>query len=402
MVGIERSSSTASTSTTARNVYDHVLSRNREFSRLHLHLHRRRQRQKKVMMRVLLLPRVYHDSSSNNSNKSTDEYYDYRYEQRIDKEERLIKRIILSIMTSAFISTTQTETTTNSYARQQQQQQQQQQLERVEKFSELKRVDKIPSNIFEKKKVYKPLPLNLSANDDDIDDTVGIVDDDERYDTGVPSSPSASKSIRTTASVFKDGRTISAIFQWAFILYVFKLANDGRTKGIEISRKLGVQGKAQTELINTKWTVEMDFGRERGTWMPPSWANSGKRVILPIRIIFLENNEIKIDSVGAFCPIDITPGSWNLDGDTLRFSIVLGNRNSGEKLERGDLTFDAGEVIFCKTNAWGNKLGRRGNLLVRKTRFAIRKEWRSVGIFTASDEIEETLGTMRVRERFTN
>lgn len=267
--------------------------------------------------------------------------------------------------------------------------------ETPKKLSETNRMDRTTN-----KKSAAPLPLRLSA------DTEEDYELDERYDTGVPSSSSSSSpripSFRKE-DVFST-RTLSALFQWSFIFYVAYAARDGRTKGLKVTKKLGLDGKAQKELINKTFLITLDFGREVGTWMPPNWAASGRRVILPIRVKFLENNAISIESVGAFCPVKILPGKrkWSVDGDTLRFSIILGD-GQNERLEKGDVVFDAEEEITCKCMAWGGKVSRRGKLLVRKTRFGIRKEWRSVGIFSCEENTETTsLGTMRVRERFTS
>jgi hypothetical protein len=266
--------------------------------------------------------------------------------------------------------------------------------ETPKKLSETNRMDRTTN-----RKSAAPLPLRLSA------DTEEDYELDERYDTGVPSSSSSSPRIPSfrKEDVFST-RTLSALFQWSFIFYVAYAARDGRTKGLKVTKKLGLDGKAQKELINKTFLITLDFGREVGTWMQPNWAASGRRVILPIRVKFLENNAISIESVGAFCPVKILPGKrkWSVDGDTLRFSIILGD-GQNERLEKGDVVFDAEEEITCKCMAWGGKVSRRGKLLVRKTRFGIRKEWRSVGIFSCEENTETTsLGTMRVRERFTS
>ena len=265
--------------------------------------------------------------------------------------------------------------------------------ETPKKLSETNRMDRTTN-----KKNAAPLPLRLSA------DTEEDYELDERYDTGVPSSSSSSRIPSFRKEDVFSTRTLSALFQWSFIFYVAYAARDGRTKGLKVTKRLGLDGKAQKVLINKTFLITLDFGREVGTWMPPNWAASGRRVILPIRVKFLENNAISIESVGAFCPVKILPGKrkWSVDGDTLRFSIILGD-GQNERLEKGDVVFDAEEEITCKCMAWGGKVSRRGKLLVRKTRFGIRKEWRSVGIFSCEENTETTsLGTMRVRERFTS
>ena len=111
---------------------------------------------------------------------------------------------------------------------------------------------------------------------------------------------------------------------------------------------------------------------------------------------------IALDTVGFIVWTYDNGMPASVDGDTLRFSIILGD-GQNERLEKGDVVFDAEEEITCKCMAWGGKVSRRGKLLVRKTRFGIRKEWRSVGIFSCEENTETTsLGTMRVRERFTS
>ena len=37
-----------------------------------------------------------------------------------------------------------------------------------------------------------------------------------------------------------------------------------------------------TPLAGTRWSVVLDFGREKNTWMPPAWAASGRRVEVPL------------------------------------------------------------------------------------------------------------------------
>ena len=273
--------------------------------------------------------------------------------------------------------------------------------ETPKKLSEMNRMDRTTNTKNERK--LSPLPLRLSANKEEDFEL------DERYDIGVPSSSfNANTTSNLLPSLRKEdvfsARTLSALLQWSFIFYVAYAARDGRTKGLKVTKKLGLDGKAQTELINKTFLITLDFGREVGTWMPPNWAASGRRVILPIRVKFLEDNTVNIESVGAFCPVKILPGKrkWSVDGDTLRFSIILGD-GQNERLEKGDVVFDAEEEITCKCMAWGGKVSRRGKLLIKKTRFGIRKEWRSVGIFSCEENSETTtLGTLRVRERFTS
>ena len=80
-----------------------------------------------------------------------------------------------------------------------------------------------------------------------------------------------------------------------------------KNERFESDKKLGLDGKARKELIDKTLFDNFRFWERGGTWMPAKWAGSGKRVILPIRVKFLEENKVNIESVGAFCPVKILP-----------------------------------------------------------------------------------------------
>ena len=128
--------------------------------------------------------------------------------------------------------------------------------------------------------------------------------------------------------------------------------------------------------MGTKWRVMADVGRESGTWMPPNWAASGMRLVLPVAVEFKEGGLVEPIATGAFTPTTFAPGTWRIEGDTLRFNLKMVGG-----LSRGDIVFDE-EPLFFKTLVWGDKISaNRGRLLVKQTRFFIRREWRSVGTF---------------------
>jgi hypothetical protein len=112
-------------------------------------------------------------------------------------------------------------------------------------------------------------------------------------------------------------------------------------------------------------------------------------------------------AVGAFAGARFGPGRWSVgdtaDGAELRLELPL-----LEPLRRGDVTLD--DRLFLRTRAWGAVVARRGNLLLRQQRLALRTEYRMVGTFTAEalprlDEPDalpaSRLAPMRVRQRFT-
>ncbi|KAK3238725.1 hypothetical protein CYMTET_51287 [Cymbomonas tetramitiformis] len=76
--------------------------------------------------------------------------------------------------------------------------------------------------------------------------------------------------------------------QWAIIIAVvvqIQLAKRrSRERSQALAEKLGYAADSTQDLLGSKWQIEMDIGREKGTWMPPGWAASGRRVVLPIAI----------------------------------------------------------------------------------------------------------------------
>jgi len=175
-------------------------------------------------------------------------------------------------------------------------------------------------------------------------------------------------------------RAASAAFQWSVILGVAYAIRRAQTRSETVSKSLAKRFKyAETTpraLVGTKWRVTADVGRESGTWMPPNWAASGMRLVLPVAVEFKEGGVVEPIATGAFTPTTFAPGTWKIDGDTLRFNLKMVGG-----LSRGDVVFDE-ELLYFKTLVWGDKISaNRGRLLVNQTRFFIRREWRSVGTF---------------------
>ncbi|CAM9298183.1 unnamed protein product [Ascophyllum nodosum] len=154
----------------------------------------------------------------------------------------------------------------------------------------------------------------------------------------------------------------------------------------------------------------MDIGREKGTWMPPTWGASGRRVEVDLSIQFLAGGELTAEMDSPFVDMTVKPGQWNvrpaagsnrgrtrnsannLDmiSDTCQFWVEC----SGFK--RGDVTIPAGKLFFA-VPAWGGKLSRKGLVTVRQRRFFIREESLILGVFeTERIDVDED-GQTRMR-----
>ena len=159
----------------------------------------------------------------------------------------------------------------------------------------------------------------------------------------------------------------------------------------------GGWGRKGQELVGTKWELTLSVGRERGTWMPPTWAISGRRLILGLAVELQEGGVVQPLAIGAFANMQLRPGTWSLDEDTLRLNLGI----SG--IEKGDITLPEGKLYF-KTLAWGDMVSsNRGRLLLKQRRALVRQEWRSVGTFKAQPLVEEegqplALQAMRIKQ----
>ena len=136
--------------------------------------------------------------------------------------------------------------------------------------------------------------------------------------------------------------------------------------------------------MGTRWKLTLDIGREPGTWMPPSWGSSGRRILLPIAVQLNEGGAVEPLAVGAFLPMTITEGTWRLEGDALKFDVKM----SG--MTRGDIELPEDSLHF-RTAAWGGTMASKGRLLLLQTRFGFRREWRMVGVFK-SEPLEDDNG----------
>ena len=155
------------------------------------------------------------------------------------------------------------------------------------------------------------------------------------------------------------------------------------------------------ELVGTRMRLSLDIGREKFTWMEPSWGRSGRRITVGCVVELMEGGVARPKAVGEFSRLLLEDGTWSLAGDTLRFNIVMA---SG--LDRVDIFLPPGERLCFKCNAWGRTVGSKGTLLVRRRRWLIRQEWRTVGVFSV-ETADDSDGLappapLRMQQRFTD
>jgi len=200
---------------------------------------------------------------------------------------------------------------------------------------------------------------------------------------------------------------LRAAAQWAVLAAVATRAYGGRARNAATAAaaKLAGAPPAPPSLLEgLTLRLSLDVGRDPGTWMPPTWGRSGRRLTFDVAVRLRPGGECAPLAVGAFAGARFGPGRWSVgdasDDAELRLELPL-----LEPLSRGDVLID--DRLFLRTRAWGGVVARRGNLLLRQRRLFVREEYRLVGTFTCEalppdgDEKAPELAPMRVRQRFT-
>ena len=125
---------------------------------------------------------------------------------------------------------------------------------------------------------------------------------------------------------------------------------------------VGLAERPGKELAGTTLELKLDIGREKFTWMEPSWGRSGRRVEVGCAVELMADGSVEPRGVGAFSRLELERGTWSVEGDVLRFNVVLA---SG--LDRADIYLPEGERLCFKCNAWpsARAVGSKGTLLVR-------------------------------------
>jgi len=78
--------------------------------------------------------------------------------------------------------------------------------------------------------------------------------------------------------------------------------------------------------------------------MPPTWARSGRRMEIPVAVELREGGLVAPLGVASFVRMKLKPGTWNVQGDTLRLNLLM-----TDEFERGDLTVRPPVQSVCLT-----------------------------------------------------
>ena len=166
---------------------------------------------------------------------------------------------------------------------------------------------------------------------------------------------------------------------------------------LSLLRLAGVVATARA-LSGSTYRINLDFGRETGTWMPPRWAVNAGRTEFTLDLAFEDGGVATVASparplrglalaTGAKFPIE--QASWRVDNDkggsTLRCLLTHGGLSVSDcELEPGDLYLS---IPFFPPATVSRK---EGLLSLIAYRFGIRKERRLVGVFFAEGPLEDT------------
>ena len=115
-------------------------------------------------------------------------------------------------------------------------------------------------------------------------------------------------------------------------------------------------------LAGTSWSVALDIGAERGSWMPPTWGRSGARCTPTVRVSLEEGERVLLRETGYFDRTKWEPeGAYELDGGTLRFWL------EHKGIEKDDTILEPGKLYFAAPHFAGTQLlGKKGMLTIRQ------------------------------------
>ena len=164
---------------------------------------------------------------------------------------------------------------------------------------------------------------------------------------------------------------------------------------LSLLRLAGVVAAARAlSLSGSTYRINLDFGRETGTWMPPRWAINAGRTEFTLDLTFEDAGAASGDAptlrvlalaTGAKFPVE--NASWRVDA-TRRLDaecVAHGGLSVSEcELEPGDLFLS---IRFFPPATVSRK---EVLLAIIAYRFGIRKERRLVGVFFAEGPLVDT------------
>ena len=158
-----------------------------------------------------------------------------------------------------------------------------------------------------------------------------------------------------------------------------------------------LRAPVRMSLVGSTYRVNLDFGRETGTWMPPRWAINAGRTEFTLDLTFEEDGcascstprPLRGLALATNAKFPVERASWRVDSDkggsTLRCLLTHGGLSVSDcELEPGDLYLS---IPFFPPATVSRK---EGLLSIIAYRFGIRKERRLVGVFFAEGLLEDT------------
>ena len=144
--------------------------------------------------------------------------------------------------------------------------------------------------------------------------------------------------------------------------------------------------QGSTPLAGTRWTMLLDFGREKNTWMPPRWAASGRRVEVPLLLELGADGCATPVRAGKFLDFPLKPGRWRVVGTYPEQRLQLWIETDG--YVRGDNVLPPGP-LYLSTNVFGRQPSSKpGVMTIEATRLLVRRERRMVGTFKTVAAVE--------------
>lgn len=119
------------------------------------------------------------------------------------------------------------------------------------------------------------------------------------------------------------------------------------------SASLGVDESSSKTVANTgAWRIVLNIGREAFSTMPFGWGSSGCRLPLVIKADFNSDGQVvprdincRFTGPGGEVVKPIREGTWSTSNDDKKLEFSL---NFPERIERRDVSLDAGTEIVCE------------------------------------------------------
>ena len=159
-----------------------------------------------------------------------------------------------------------------------------------------------------------------------------------------------------------------------------------------------IRAPVRMSLAGSTYRINLDFGRETGTWMPPRWAINAGRTEFTLDLAFEDSGVATVASparplrglalaTGAKLPVE--RASWRVDSDKGGSTLRCLLEHDG--LAVSDCVLEAGELYLSIPFFPPATVSKKEGLLsIIAYRFGIRKERRLVGVFFAERPLEDT------------